>query len=118
GGHPLGRNVHGEGVHLLGSDALGRDYLARLLYGGVISLLIGAAAALTAAVFGAVYGAIAGYVGGRVDNFLMRLVEVLYSLPYMLLVILTFHLLNGALSETVPKPEVRSILCMFVAVAM
>ena len=97
--NPFGVNARGEPVHLLGSDALGRDYLARLLYGGVVSLSIGFAAAVAAAVIGTLYGAIAGYVGGAVDDFLMRAVEILYSLPYMLLVILTFFLLDGAFSS-------------------
>jgi ABC-type dipeptide/oligopeptide/nickel transport system permease subunit len=99
-------------VHLLGSDDLGRDYLARILYGGVISLLIGAAAAFTAAVLGSIYGAISGYIGGRVDNVMMRIVEILYSLPYMLLVILTFYLLDGALVKlagVVREPRVERI---------
>jgi oligopeptide transport system permease protein len=92
--HPLGLNADGKETHLLGSDTLGRDVLARLLYGGCVSLSIGIASALAATLLGTLYGAISGYVGGWVDNLMMRVVEVLYSLPYMLLVILTFFVLK------------------------
>lgn len=72
----------------LGTDELGRDLLARTLYGGAISLSLGAAAAAIAVVIGTAYGAAAGYVGGRVDELMMRVVDVLYGLPYVLLVML------------------------------
>jgi oligopeptide transport system permease protein len=74
--------------HLLGTDELGRDLLARTLYGGAISLSLGLLAAGIAVVIGTAYGAIAGYVGGRADEVMMRIVDVLYALPYMLLVML------------------------------
>lgn len=72
----------------LGTDLLGRSLLWRCLLGGAISLGIGLAAALIAVVIGVTVGALAGYVGGRVDSFLMRSVDVLYGLPYILLVVL------------------------------
>lgn len=75
-------------AHLFGTDELGRDLLARTLYGGAISLTLGLLAAGVAVVFGVLYGALAGYAGGRVDELMMRLVDVLYALPYMLLVML------------------------------
>lgn len=75
-------------AHLFGTDELGRDLLARTLYGGAISLSLGLLAAGVAVVFGVLYGALAGFVGGRVDELMMRLVDVLYALPYMLLVML------------------------------
>ena len=71
-----------------GTDELGRSLLARTLYGGAISLALGALAAGIAVVIGTAYGAIAGYVGGRIDEIMMRFVDVLYALPYMLLVML------------------------------
>jgi len=74
--------------HPLGTDELGRSLLARTLYGGAISLSLGLLAAGLAVVIGAGYGAIAGYLGGRWDEIMMRLVDVLYALPYMLLVML------------------------------
>ena len=72
----------------MGTDILGRDLLARFLLGGAISLAIGLASALIAIFIGTAVGTLAGYVGGRTDAFLMRLVDVLYGLPYILLVIL------------------------------
>lgn len=72
----------------LGTDALGRDLLTRCLLGGAVSLSVGLAAALIAIVIGTTWGMIAGFVGGRVDAIMMRIVDVLYGLPYILLVVL------------------------------
>lgn len=72
----------------LGSDALGRDLLVRVLAGGGVSLGIGIAASLIAVAIGTAYGMIAGYAGGRVDAVMMRIVDILYGLPYILLVVL------------------------------
>jgi oligopeptide transport system permease protein len=77
--------VHG---HLLGSDALGRDLLARLFMGLRVSLAIGAVATSVSLVVGVVWGATAGYLGGAVDEVMMRIVDVLYSLPFIFFVIL------------------------------
>ncbi|MCF8709992.1 ABC transporter permease [Rhizorhapis sp. SPR117] len=77
-----------SGNHLLGTDTIGRDRLARLLAGTRISLAVAAAAALVALVIGASWGAIAGWVGGRVDEAMMRIVDALYALPFMFVVIL------------------------------
>jgi oligopeptide transport system permease protein len=74
--------------HLLGTDALGRDLLARLLTGLRVSLAIGLVATLVSLVIGVAYGATAGYVGGRLDEAMMRMVDVLYSLPFIFFVIL------------------------------
>jgi oligopeptide transport system permease protein len=72
----------------LGSDSLGRSMLWRCLLGGAISLTIGIAAALLSVILGVIWGAMAGYLGGRVDSTMMRIVDVLYGLPYILLVVL------------------------------
>jgi oligopeptide transport system permease protein len=74
--------------HLLGTDSLGRDLLARLLTGLGVSLSIGAVATTVSLVIGVAYGAVAGYLGGRVDELMMRIVDVLYSLPFIFFVIL------------------------------
>lgn len=76
------------GGHLLGSDALGRDLLTRLLVGLRVSLAIGAVATTVSLVIGVAWGATAGYLGGRVDEVMMRAVDVLYSLPFIFFVIL------------------------------
>ncbi|SDX77062.1 oligopeptide transport system permease protein [Aidingimonas halophila] len=74
--------------HYAGTDANGRDLLTRSLYGGQISLSVAVVATLVSLVIGVLYGAIAGFMGGRVDNLMMRFVDIMYSLPFMFLVIL------------------------------
>ena len=77
-----------SGAHLLGTDSLGRDLLARLLVGLRVSLAIGVVATAVSLVIGVSWGAVAGYVGGRLDELMMRIVDVLYSLPFIFFVIL------------------------------
>ena len=72
----------------MGTDVLGRSLLWRCLLGGAISLGIGISAALISVIIGATWGAVAGYAGGRLDALMMRTVDVLYGLPYILLVVL------------------------------
>ncbi|MBF8222626.1 ABC transporter permease subunit [Halomonas sp. 328] len=74
--------------HYAGTDANGRDLLTRTLYGGQISLSVALVATLVSLVIGVLYGAIAGYLGGRADALMMRFVDIMYSLPFMFLVIL------------------------------
>jgi oligopeptide transport system permease protein len=74
--------------HLIGTDSLGRDLLARLLMGLRVSLAIGLVATLVSLVIGVAWGAVAGFVGGRLDELMMRFVDVLYSLPFIFFVIL------------------------------
>ena len=74
--------------HWMGTDNLGRDTLTRTLYGGRISLMVGFAATAVSLVVGVLYGAIAGYLGGRIDALMMRIVDVLYTLPFTIFVII------------------------------
>jgi oligopeptide transport system permease protein len=77
-----------SGGHLLGADALGRDLLARLLMGLRVSLAVGVIATFVSLVIGVIWGATAGYIGGRTDEVMMRIVDILYSLPFIFFVIL------------------------------
>ncbi len=74
--------------HFLGTDVLGRDLLSRILYGARISLLVGFVATGVALIIGVSWGIIAGYAGGRVDSIMMRIVDVLYGLPFIIFIIL------------------------------
>jgi oligopeptide transport system permease protein len=77
----------------MGTDIAGRDILARVLSGGQISLMVALIATLVSLLIGVSYGAVAGYLGGRIDDLMMRVVDVLYSLPYVIIVIVLLALL-------------------------
>jgi oligopeptide transport system permease protein len=96
----------------LGTDVLGRDVLTRCLVGGGISLGIGLAAAGISVVVGTLYGSIAGSVGGRVDAVMMRVVDVLYGLPYILLVVLFAVASDAVIDEWVSRSRARAAWTM------
>ena len=75
-------------THLLGTDIFGRDMLTRIMYGGRVSLMVGFVATSVALVIGITWGAIAGFFGGRLDAIMMRIVDALYALPFMIFIIL------------------------------
>ena len=75
-------------AHWLGTDYLGRDLLTRILYGGRISLMVGFAATFVSLTIGVFYGATAGFIGGRTDATMMRIVDILYALPFTIFVII------------------------------
>ncbi len=92
------------GAHWLGTDTLGRDLLVRLLFGGRISLAVGLAATFVALTIGVVYGAVAGFFGGKLDTLMMRSVDIMYSMPFPIFVILLMVLFG------------RNIILLFVAI--
>lgn len=87
-----------ESGHYFGTDDLGRDLFARTVQGTQISLMVGIIGALIAVLVGTVYGATAGYVGGSVDNLMMRLVDILMSVPYMFVLILLLVIFGRSIS--------------------
>lgn len=91
-------------AHWLGTDTLGRDQLTRILYGSRISLAVGFTATAVALIIGVLWGTIAGYYGGRVDAFMMRFVDVLYALPFVIFIILLTVVFG------------RSLLLLFLAI--
>lgn len=99
-------NKKHDRIYLFGTDYVGRDMLARIIYGGQISIAIGLIGTITSVLIGTILGALAGYIGGKTDYIIMRVVDVLYGLPYMLMVII-FMAVFG-----------RNILNLFFALAI
>ena len=111
GSTELKRIEAGEKVfpHIFGTDDAGRDYFIRVLYGTRVSLAVGFFASIIVLVIGTLVGSIAGYAGGKVDLILMRIVDVIYSLPDMLMVILLSTVLKQTIGPAIDGTALASI---------
>ncbi len=99
-----------KNIYVFGTDYLGRDMLAKTIYGARISMMVGLIGTLTAVLVGVIIGAISGYIGGWLDNLLMRFVDIMYGLPYMLIVIILMALFR--------KEGQSSIVILFIGIAL
>ena len=100
--------------HIMGTDSLGRDYFIRVIYGTRVSLTVGLFASILGLIIGVLYGSISGYRGGRTDMIMMRIVDIIYSLPDVLIIILLSVVLNQTLNKS--NPLVKLIGANMVAI--
>ncbi len=95
--------------HILGTDSLSRDYFIRVIYGTRVSLSVGVVAAIMVLIIGLLYGSIAGYFGGKLDLIMMRIVDIIYSLPDMLLIILLSVVFNERLKPLIENTVLNKL---------
>ena len=100
----------------IGTDILGRPMWARCLFGGIVSLIVGLAAATIAVVVGVTWGALAGMAGGRTDAVMMRIVDILYGLPYILLIILIKMAFEDPLQTALGNAQLANVIILFVSI--
>jgi oligopeptide transport system permease protein len=102
--------------HWFGTDALGRDMLSRLIHGARMSMAVGIITAVMSLIFGMAYGALSGWVGGRLDRAMMRVIDILYSIPTLVLLILVKVIFDSY--DWVLNPEVKALSGMLIALSI
>ncbi len=105
-----------NGEHWLGTDSLGRDMLSRLIYGARVSMAVGIITAFVSLIIGTVYGSVAGWFGGHVDSGMMRLVDILDSIPSLVLLILVKLVFDSF--DIIPYPELKALTGMLLALSL
>ncbi len=100
----------------LGTDSLGRDQLSRIMYGARMSMSVGVFTAVFSLIFGGVYGAFSGWVGGWVDSALMRIIDILYAIPSLVLLILVGVIFNSV--NIFENPELKALTGIFLALSV
>ena len=105
-----------NGTYWLGTDSLGRDLLSRLIYGSRISMAVAIFTAIISLIIGGIYGAISGWVGGKVDSAMMRVVDIMYSIPTLVLLIIMKVIFDAV--NIIDNPELRALTSILLALSL
>lgn len=113
----IGRALMGpNAINLLGTDSLGRDMLSRIIYGARMSMSVGIFTAIFSLIVGGIYGAISGWIGGWVDAMMMRVIDILYAIPSLVLLILVGVIFNSV--NIFENPELKALTGIFLALSV
>jgi oligopeptide transport system permease protein len=105
-----------DGINWLGTDSLGRDMLSRIIYGARMSMAVGIFTAVFSLIIGGFYGAVSGWMGGWVDAVLMRIIDILYAIPSLVLLILVGVIFNS--THIFENPELKALTGIFLALSV